>query len=143
MVCDTYNITDPTSVYCGWMRRSCFCLSVAAPSIVSEDPSLRFSLYFAGTLSNKGMDEAEAQWQRGECHACSIYRLVGLQVRCPPRVRQTFVRFPLLPWMVFGFFSPRTIHISDLKIGTPAVALQGAWLYRDSTRTGWPVVSIL
>ena len=30
-------------------------------------------------------------------------------------------------------------HISDLKIGTPVSSLPGAWCYRVSTETGWPV----
>ena len=34
-------------------------------------------------------------------------------------------------------------HTSDLKIGTPAATLPGAWRYRISAGTGWPGVSIL
>ena len=34
-------------------------------------------------------------------------------------------------------------HTSDLEIGIPVATLPGAWLYRVSTRTGWPSVSIL
>ena len=34
-------------------------------------------------------------------------------------------------------------HTSDLKIGTPAAALPGAWHYRISAGTGRPGVSIL
>ena len=34
-------------------------------------------------------------------------------------------------------------HTSDLKIGTPVATLPGAWLYRVSTGTGRPGVSIL
>ena len=34
-------------------------------------------------------------------------------------------------------------HTSDLKIGTPAATLSGAWRYRVSSGTDWPRVSIL
>ena len=34
-------------------------------------------------------------------------------------------------------------HTSDLKIGAPVASLSGAWRYRVSAGTGWPVVSIL
>ena len=34
-------------------------------------------------------------------------------------------------------------HTSDLKIGTPAATLPGAWRYRVSAGTGRPGVSIL
>ena len=34
-------------------------------------------------------------------------------------------------------------HTSDLKIGTPVATLRGAWHYRVSSGTGWPVISIL
>ena len=34
-------------------------------------------------------------------------------------------------------------HTSDLKIGTPAATLPGAWHYRVSAGTGQPGVSIL
>ena len=34
-------------------------------------------------------------------------------------------------------------HTSDFKIGTPVATLPGAWLYRVSTGTGRPGVSIL
>ena len=37
----------------------------------------------------------------------------------------------------------RLSHTSDLKIGTPAAALPGAWRCRVSARTGQPGVSIL
>ena len=47
-----------------------------------------------------------------------------------------------------GFDSPyRDIsgssHTSDLKIGAPVVNMPGAWRYRVSAGTGWPVDSIL
>ena len=41
-----------------------------------------------------------------------------------------------------GIFSGSS-HTSDLKIGTPVATLPGAWLYRVSTGTGRPGVSIL
>ena len=41
-----------------------------------------------------------------------------------------------------GIFS-KSSHTSDLKIGTPAATLPGAWCYRVSAGTGWPGVSIL
>ena len=37
----------------------------------------------------------------------------------------------------------RSSHTSDLKIGTPAPELPGAWRYRVSAGTGRPGVSIL
>ena len=37
----------------------------------------------------------------------------------------------------------RSSHTSDLKIGTPAAPLPGAWCYRVSTGTGQPGVSVL
>ena len=34
-------------------------------------------------------------------------------------------------------------HTSDLNIDTPVTTLSGAWRYRVSAGTGWPVVSLL
>ena len=36
-----------------------------------------------------------------------------------------------------------SIHTSDLKIGTPAAILPGAWRNRVSAATGWPGVGVL
>ena len=36
----------------------------------------------------------------------------------------------------------RSSHTSDLKVGTLAASLPGAWHYRVSAGTGWPSVSI-
>ena len=41
-----------------------------------------------------------------------------------------------------GIF-PGSIPTSDLKLGTPAATLPGAWRYSVSAGTGWPGVSIL
>ena len=69
-------------------------------------------------------------WQRD--------RLVGLVVRRPPRER----KIPGSNVACAGIF-PGSNHTSDLKIGTPVATLPGAWCYRVSAGTGWPVVSIL
>ena len=37
----------------------------------------------------------------------------------------------------------RSSHTSDLIIGTPVIALLGAWHYSVSAGTGWPGISIL
>ena len=43
---------------------------------------------------------------------------------------------------VLGEFSG-SIHVTDLKIGTPVATLPSDWRYRVSPGTGWPGVSIL
>ena len=69
--------------------------------------------------------------------SASIYRLVGLVVRRPPREK-----IPGSNPTFAGIFSG-TSHTSDLKSGTPVATLPGAWRYRVSTGTGRPGVSIL
>ena len=56
-----------------------------------------------------------------------------------PRERQTWVRFPLLPRIIFQVES----YTSDLKVGTPVASLPGAWCFRISAGTGCSSVSIL
>ena len=68
----------------------------------------------------------------------TIHRLVDLVVTCPPRERM----IPGSNRARAGIFSGSS-HTSDLKIGTPVATLPGAWCYRVSAGTGWPVVSIL
>ena len=67
-----------------------------------------------------------------------VYRLVGLVVRRPPRMR----KIPGSNPACVGIFSGSS-HTSDLKIGTPVAALPGAWRSRVSAGTGRPGVSIL
>ena len=68
----------------------------------------------------------------------SVYRLVGLVVRCPPRERKVPGSNPACD----GIFSGSS-HTSDLNIGTPVATHPGAWRYRFSAGTGRPGVSIL
>ena len=68
----------------------------------------------------------------------SLYRLVGLMVRRPPRERKVPDSNPACAGISSG-----SCHTSDLKIGTPVATLPGAWRYRVSTGTGRPGVSIL
>ena len=78
------------------------------------------------------------------------HRFVGLVVRRPARQRQTWVRFPISPWIFFFFFfwggggggGSKSSHTSDLKIGTPVTTLPAAWRSRVSAGTGRPGVSI-
>ena len=76
--------------------------------------------------------------RRGLPVSLSAYRLTGLVVKVSTsegedpgfesRWRQDF---------------SESIHTSDLKIGTPATTLPGAWHYRVSAGTGRPSVCIL
>ena len=76
---------------------------------------------------------------RAYMRACmSVYRLVGLVARRPPRERKIPGSNPACG----GIFSGSS-HTSDLKIGTPVATLPGAWRYRVSSGTGRPGVSIL
>ena len=68
----------------------------------------------------------------------SLYRLVGLVVRRPPRERKIPGSNPAC---VVNFSG--SSHTSDSKIGTPVASLPGAWRYRVSAGTGRPGVSIL
>ena len=68
----------------------------------------------------------------------SLYCLVGLVVRRPPRERKIPGSNPACA----GIFSGSS-HTSDSKIGTPVATLPGAWHYRVSAGTGRPGVSIL
>ena len=68
----------------------------------------------------------------------SLYRLVGLVVRRPPRERKIPGSNPACARIFSG-----SSHTSDLKIGTPVATLPGVWRYRVSTGTGQPGVSIL
>ena len=65
-------------------------------------------------------------------------RLVGLEVRRPPRERKIPGSNPACA----GIFSGSS-HTSDSKIGTSVDTLPGAWRYRVSARTSRPGVSIL
>ena len=68
----------------------------------------------------------------------SVYRLVGLVVRRPPRERKIPGSNPACA----GIFSGSS-HTSDLKIGTSVATLPRAWRYSVSAGTGRPGVSIL
>ena len=68
----------------------------------------------------------------------SLYRLVGLVVRHPPREWKILGSNPACA----GIFSGLS-HTSDSKIGTPVATLPGAWRDRVSAGTGQPGVSIL
>ena len=64
---------------------------------------------------------------------------LALWLRRPPRERQTFVQFPLSPWV---FFFSGSGHTSDINC-TPVATLPGAWRYRVSAGTARPGVNIL
>ena len=65
-------------------------------------------------------------------------RLVGLVVKASPsRVEDPGFKSHLRQDL------SGSSHTSDLKIGTPAGTLRGAWRYRVSAGTGWPSISIL
>ena len=42
-----------------------------------------------------------------------------------------------------SFLDSRSSHTRELEIGIPVATLPGAWRYRVSAGTGWPVVHIL
>ena len=59
---------------------------------------------------------------------CLIDRLVGLVVKALPWERKIRGLVESYQW---------------LQVGTPVATMPGAWRYRVSAGTGWPVVSIL
>ena len=67
-----------------------------------------------------------------------LNRLVGLVVRHLPQERKIPGSNPFCAGIFLG-----SSHTSDFKIGTPVATLPCTWLYRVSTRTGRPGVSIL
>ena len=82
------------------------------------------------------IDVVDVKQKRHAKRPLRSHLLVGLVVRRPPRERKIPGSNPA------GTFSGSS-HTSDLKIGTPVATLPGAWLYRVSTGTGRPGVSIL
>ena len=69
----------------------------------------------------------------------SCRRLLGPVVGRQLQDRQTWVRSLLFQW---GFFRVESYwwlksHTGDLKTGTPAATLPGAWRYRVRAETGW------
>ena len=74
-----------------------------------------------------------------EIHVSPRYRLVGLVVMASAsRAEDLGFNSRLLRGDFF-----RVKHTSDLKLGTPGSTLPGAWRYKVSAGTGWPLVSIL
>ena len=52
-----------------------------------------------------------------------------------PQEQQTWIRFPLLPWIFLEIES-------DLSTDTSVATLPGTWHYRVSAGTSWPSVSV-
>ena len=67
-----------------------------------------------------------------------LNRLVGLVVKASVLREED----PGFESHLRGIF-PGSSHTSDFEIGTQVSTLPGAWRYRVSAGTGWPVVSIL
>ena len=67
-----------------------------------------------------------------------VDRIVGLEVRRPPRERKIPGSNPACAGIFLG-----SSHTSDLNIGTPVATVPGAWRYRVGAGTGRLGVSIL
>ena len=70
--------------------------------------------------------------------SCRITASLAWWLRLPPRERKIPGSNPACD----GIF-PGSSHTGDLKIGTPAATLPGAWRSRVRAGTGWPGVNIL